>query len=267
MKKIILFLFSVFLFSKEIIIKKDNNSTTILKEQKIWLLNHINFFTPDFLNIAPEDSLIKFKISYNTQQQKTKISLNAKLILPSFEKKVSKIKISKNKLSTKIFTFKITPLFLIYKSIPTPILKTNFNLKNDYIIKYSAISETIYYYFIHNELKEITTFAINKLINISNLKFKISKTYLSTDKNNLYYSSGIYYYTTTNKFIRTYGFEINGERKKLPVIYQYKLLFDYRHTLFNKKYIYLDVIPYIYANKDYHYKIKPAMNISFNINF
>ena len=271
MKKLIfLSIFSILLFSKEIILKKEEikeNNLTIFQESKIWIFKKLNSFTPEFLQVSPQDSLLKFKTSYDTREDKIKTSLNAKIIFPSFESKTSKINISKNSLSTKIFTFKIIPLLIFYKSIPTPTIKTFFSLKNDYIIKYSEIAETIYYYSIHNEYKENTTFTINKIVDISNLKFKISKSYYSTDKNNLYYLSGLYYYTTTNKFIRTYGFEISGNRKKLPVIYEYKLFFDYRHTLFNKKYIYVEITPYLFASKDYHYQVKPASTISLNIKF
>ena len=277
MKKVVfifLILFS-FLFGKihkQIVLNKktiETNNTIIQQETLIknWLINKINSFTPNFLNVSPDESIFKFKIYYDTKTQKTKASLNAKVILPVFEKTTSKIKISKTNVTTKIFTFKLTPLLMIYKSLLTPTLKTTISLKNDYVIKYSEIAETIYYYFIHNQYKETTTFAINKIVNISNLKFKASKTYLSTDKNNLYYLFGFYYYTDTLKFIRTYGFELSGQRKKLPIIYIYKLFFDYRHILFDKRFAFLDFTPYLYSSKDDHYKIKPAINVSFNVKF
>ena len=276
MKRIFLLLIlTSFLFSKvpsTIVLKnktKETNNTIIQQETLIknWFINTINSFTPDFLNVSPKDSLFKFKTYYDTKENKIKTSLNAKVILPSFEKETSKIKISKRNIKTKIFTFKLTPLLMIYKSILTPTLKTVMSLKNDYVIKYSEIAETIYYYFIHNEYKEKTTFTINKIININNLNFKISKSYYSTEKNNLYYMSGIYYYTKRKKFIRTYGFEISGNRKHLPVIFMYKLLFDYRHIVFDKKFAFFDITPYLYSSKDYHYQIKPALSVSFNIKF
>ena len=276
MKRIFLLLIlTSFLFSKvpsSIVLKnktKETNNTIIQKETiiKNWLINKLNSFTPDFLNVSPEDSLFKFKTYYDTKENKIKTSLNAKVILPALEKKTSKIQISKSNIKTKIFTFKLIPLLMIYKSILTPTIKTVMSLKNDYVIKYSEIAETIYYYFIHNEYKERTTFAINKIINVDNLKFKISKSYYSTQKNNLYYMSGIYYYTKEKKFIRTYGFEISGNRKHLPVIFMYKLLFDYRHIVFDKKFAFFDITPYLYSSKDYHYQIKPALSVSFNIKF
>ena len=276
MKKIFLLLiFSIFLFANvpsAIILNKKTKETnnTIIQQETIiknWLINKLNAFTPDFLNVSPEDSLFKFKIFYDTRTNKMKSSLDAKVILPALEKSISKINVSKKNVKTKIYTFKIIPLLMIYKSILTPTLKTTMSLKNDYIIKYSQIAETIYYYFIHNEYKETTTYAINKILNMDNIKFKISKTYRSTDKHNITYMSGIYYYTKENKFIRTYGFEISGQRKKLPVIYMYKLFFDYRHTILDKKFAFLDFMPYLYFSKDYHYTIKPALNISLNIKF
>ena len=276
MKRIfLLIILTSFLFSKvpsSIVLKnktKETNNTIIQKETiiKNWLIKKLNSFTPDFLNISPKDSIFKFKTYYDTKENKIKTSLNAKVILPAFKQTASKIKISKSNVKTKIYTFKLIPLLMIYKSILTPTLKTVMSLKNDYVIRYSQIAETIYYYFIHNEYKENTSFAINRIINIENIKFKISKTYLSTDKNNLYYMSGIYYYTKENKFIKTYGFEISGQRKKLPVIYMYKLFFDYRHTIFDKKFAFFDITPYLYSLKDYHYQIKPALNVSFNIKF
>ena len=258
-KKLLLVLFlQSFLFGKEIIIKKEikeTNTSVVEKKEsiKIWLFNKINSFTPDFLNISPKESALKFKLSYDTKYKKLKTNLDAKLILPSFEKTTSKVEISDKK--------------LVSKTIPTPTIKNYFHLKSDYFIKSFEFAETIYFYFIHNDFKEITSFAINRIIDIDNLKFKITKTFLSTKKDNLFYTFGLYYYTTNDKFIRTYGFELSGERKKLPFIYQYKLFLDYRQIIFNKKFIYFDITPYLYANKENHYIIKPAINISFNIKF
>jgi len=272
MKKFILIIFIFSLLSANNITLtqklKENNSTIIQEQVKIiknWFIKNFNYFTPDFLNISPKDSVFKLKIFYNSQTNKLQANVNAKLILPSFEKKYTKIKL--NSAKTKQFNFKITPMIRIYKSLLTPIIKTSFTFKNDFLIKELLFNETLYYYFIHNEYKETTSLAFKKFLTFKNLMLKLSKTYYSTQKNNLFYTFGLYFYTQAQKYITTYGFEISGERKKLPFIYSYKLFTTYRHILFNKKFTYIDITPYLQASKDWKYKIKPFINISFNVNF
>jgi len=272
MKKFILITFIFSLLSANNITLKQKfkeNNTTIIQEQvkiiKNWFIENFNSFTPDFLKISPKDSIFKFKISYDSQTDKLQTNLNARLVLPSFERKYTKVKLNKG--TTKQIKFKITPMLRIYKSLLTPIMKTSFTFKNDFLIKEMLFNETFYYYFIHNEYKEITSLAFKRFLTFKNLMLKLSKTYYSTQKSNLFYTFGLYFYTQAQKYITTYGFEISGERKKLPFIYSYKLFITYRHILFNKKFMYINITPYLQASKDWEYKIKPFINISFNVNF
>ena len=262
-------LFSLLFAKKEIVLKQkiqENNNTIIQKQALIlknWLINNLNNLTPDFLNISPTDSLIKFKIGYDSQTNKITSSLNARLILPSYEKSATKIKLNTG--NTKSYKIRITPIIRMYKSILTPVLKNSFTYKNDYLIKETVFNETFYYYFIHNEYKEITSLAFKKFLTLNNLMFKMSKTYYSTQKSNLFYLFGLYFYTQQKKYITTYGFETSGERKKLPFIYSYKIFTTYRHLIFNNKFAYIDITPYLQASKEWEYKIKPYIAISFNI--
>jgi len=266
----LIFLFSLLSAQEKAIILKqkiqENNNTIIQKQAVIlknWLINSLNNLTPEFLNISPRDSLIKFKIGYDSQTNKIKTSLNAKLILPSFEKSSTKIKLNTGQ--TKTYKLKITPIIKMHKSKITPVLKNSFTYKNDYLIKEVSFNETLYYYFIFNEYKEITTLSFNKFLTLKNLMFKISKTYYSTQKSDMFYLFGLYFYTQQKKYITTYGFEMSGERKKLPFIYSYKIFTTYRHLIFNNKFAYIDITPYLQSSKDWKYRIKPFISISFNV--
>ena len=247
---------------------KENNNTIIQEEAKIiknWIIKNYNALMPDYLQLSPEDSLLKFSLSYDTQYNKLTSNLNAKLIFPSFEKQITKVKINTG--TTKTYKFKITPILQVYKSTLTPVLKNSFTYTHSLLLQSIMFNETFYFYFIHNDYKEITSLAFKKFLNYNNLMFKISKTYYSTQKSNLYYVFGIYYYTQQKKDILTYGLELSGQRKKLPFIYAYKIFTTYRHLIFGDKFTYIDITPYLEASKDWHYQIKPYIKISFNLKF
>jgi len=274
MKRLVFFIIlSLFAYSSNTIVlsKKENNKTEEIILIKKWLINKYNSIMPNFLNIQQKERMFDFKISYSTKDNKIKESLNAKIIFPELVKIVTKNKNTKknkkNPLLQTQYKFKILPLIRLYKHRLTPILKTSFDIKNFYLLKTLNFNETFYFYFLFNEYKETTTLSLNRFLYLNNLMFKISKTYLSTDKSNLYYLFGIYYYSDLIKFIRTYGFEMSGERKKLPFIYSYKLFFTYRHILFGKRYIFANITPYIQASKEWNYKVKPFLTLSFNIRF
>ena len=266
----LIFLFSL-LSSQDITLKqkiKENNNTIIQEEAKIfknWLIKNINEITPDFLNVSPRDSLIKLKVGYDTQTDKITSSLNARLILPSYEKSSTKVKLNTG--TTKSYKLRITPIIRMYKSRITPVLKNSFTFKNDFLIKEMIFNETVYFYFFHNEYKEITSLSFKKFLTMKNLMLKLSKTYYSTQKSNLFYLFGIYFYTQQKKFITTYGFETSGERKKLPFIYSYRLFTTYRHIIFDNKFAFIDITPYLQSSKDWQYKIKPFLSVSFNVRF
>ena len=272
MKKLFVLIFLVSLLSAKTVILnqkiKETNNTIIQEEAKIfknWLIKNINEFTPDFLNVSPRDSLIKLRIGYDTQTDKITTSLNAKLILPSYEKSATKIKLSTG--NTKTYKIRITPIIRMYKSKITPVLKNSFTFKNDFLIKEMVFNETLYYYFFFNEYKEITSLSLKKFLAMKNLMLKLSKTYYSTQKSNMFYLFGIYFYTEQKKQITTYGFETSGERKKLPFIYSYRLFTTYRHIIFNNKFAFIDITPYLQASKEWQYKIKPFLSVSFNVRF
>jgi len=282
MKKLVFFIIvSLFAYSSNTIVlskkEKETNTTTIETTTLIkkWLVDKYNAITPDFLNIQPKDRMIDFQVSYDAKTSKLKEKLNVRVLFPAFVKITKKIRNNKkennstknNFLFQTEYKFKILPLIRIYKQKLTPILKTSLDLKNEYLLKAINLNETFYFYFIFNEYKEITTITLKRFLYINNLMFKASKTYLSTQKNNLFYLFGTYYYSDFIKYIKTYGFEMSGERKKLPFIYSYKLFFTYRHILFGKRYIFADITPYIQASKEWNYKVKPFLTLSFNIRF
>ena len=278
MKRLVFFIIVSFIYASNTIVlskkEKETNSTQIEETTLIkkWLVDKYNAITPDFLNVQPKDRMIDFKVIYSTKDKKTKENLNIRVLLPALVKITKKIKTKNNKKKKNIlfqteYKFKILPLIRLYQKKITPILKTSLDLKNSYLLKELNFNETFYFYFIFNEYKEVTTFTLKKFLTLDNLMFKASKTYLSTDKDNLFYKLGIYYYSDFIKYIKTYGFEISGERKKLPFIYSYKLFFTYRHILFNKRYIFANITPYIQASKEWNYKVKPFLTLSFNIRF
>ncbi len=272
MKKFFALIFLVSLLSAKTIILnqkiKETNNTIIQEEAKIfknWIIKNYNALMPNFLNVSPQESLIKFSLSYDTQQKKLQSNLNARLILPSFERQITKIKL--NNATTKTFSIKLTPIVRIYKSLLTPIIKNSLTFKNDLLIKSFTFNETIYFYFIFNEYKEISTVAIKRFMTMNNVMLKISKTYYSTQKSNLYYLFGLYYYTQNIKKITTYGVELTGDRKHLPFIYSYKVFITYRHLIFGNKFTYFDITPYLQSSKEWQYGIKPFLSVSFNVRF
>jgi len=274
MKRFILFIIlSLFIYASDTVVlsKKEKKTksaqieeTTLIKK---WLVDKFNAITPDFLNVTPRDRMVNFKLSYDTQNNKLTTKLNIRVLLPAFERVITKTKLKNNKVSQSQYKFKILPIIRIYKKKLTPILKTSFDFQNQYLIKEVNFNETIYFYFLFNEYKEITTVTFQKFLTVNNLMLRLSKTYLSYEKNNLFYLFGLYYYSDFIKYIKTYGFEMSGERKKLPFIYSYKIFFTYRHILFGKRYIFADITPYLQSSKEWNYKIKPFLNLSFNVRF
>jgi len=274
MKRVILFIIlSLFIYASDTVVlsKKEKNTKSIQIEEttliKKWLIDKFNAIMPDFLNVTPRDRMVNFKISYDTQNNKITSNLNIRVLLPAFVKIKTKTKINNNNISQAQYKLKILPIIKLYKRKITPILKSSFDFKNETLIKEVNFNETLYYYFLFNEYKEITTLTFQKFLTVNNLMLKLSKTYLSTEKNNLFYLFGLYYYSDFIKYIKTYGFEMSGERKRLPFIYSYKIFFTYRHILFGKRYIFADITPYLQASKEWQYKIKPFLNLSFNVRF
>jgi hypothetical protein len=269
MKKIILLILTSILFaSNTVVLKKRQKETnnSVIKEELIlrkWLINKINSVLPDYLQAEPKENMINFSLKYDTRKKKLTSNLNLRLIFPSLEGKYQKSTETK----TKTIKLKLIPILLMHRQKPCPTLKASFTFQNRALLKNLTFNETLYYYTVFTEYKEISTVTLDKFIAIDNLTFKISKIYLSTDKTNLYYYAGLYYYTDFFKFVRIYGYEMGGERKKLPFIYWQKLFFTYRKILFNKRYIFFDFTPYLYYSKEYDYKPKFFVSTSLNLKF
>ncbi|WP_457560933.1 hypothetical protein [Caminibacter sp.] len=269
MKKIIIVILTSFLFaSNTVVIKKkqkETNSTYVTEEViiKKWLINKINAILPNYLQAEPKENMLNFSLGYDTKNKKYFSRLNIRLIFPSLETKYTKSTLK----NTKSYTFKLLPIFQIYKHTPCPTLKASFTYNNQQLLKNLTFNETFYYYTVFTEYKEITTVTLKRFITIDNLMYKIAKTYYSTDKHNLYYYTGVYYYSDFIKFIRIYGYECGGERKKLPIIYWHRIFFTYRKILFNKRYIFLDITPYLFISKEYDYNPKIFFTTSINVKF
>jgi hypothetical protein len=269
MKKIILVILSTILFASNTVVlkkkQKETNTSTVNEEiiLRKWLIDKINAIMPEYLQAEPKENMFNFSVSYDTYTKKTHSKLNLRLFFPSVEGQYSKSTLTK----TKTIKIKLLPILQIYKKLPCLTLKGSLSIKNETLLKNVTFNETIYYYTTFTEYKEITTLAFNRFVDINNLTFKISKTYLSTDKKNISYVFGLYYYIDFYKFIRIYGYEMGGQRKKDPFIYYYKLFFTYRHILFNKRYIFLELTPYLLVSKEFNFNPKIFASASFNVKF
>jgi hypothetical protein len=271
MRKIILVILSTILFASNqntVVFKekeKKENNTTIKEELFLrrWITDRINAVLPSYLQTEPTENMVNFSMGYDFRSNKFYNRLKLKLVFPAIEGKYSKSTLTK----TKTIKIKLIPIFQVYKQLPCLTLKGSFTFSNDEIIKNFTFNESIYYYTTYTEYKEITTFTFRRFVTIDNLMFKVSKTYYSTQKTNMFYVFGFYYYSDFYKFIRIYGIEWGGERKKDPFIYWYKLFFTYRHILFDRRYIFLEFTPYLLISKEYHFSPKTFASISFNIKF
>jgi hypothetical protein len=273
MKKIILVILSTILFASNTIVlkkkEKETNNTAIKEEVLLrkWIIDRLNAIMPEYLQAEPSESMFFVSFGYDFHSKKLFSKLNTKLVFPALESEYSKSTFTKTNIKTKIIKFKLLPILHIYKQLPCLTLKGSITLQSNSLLKNIVLNETIYYYTTYTEYKEITTLTYKKFIEINNLSFKASKTYKSTDKANINYLFGLYYYTDFYKFIRIYGFETGGERKKDPFICYYKLFFTYRHILFNKRYIFLELTPYILVSKEFNFSPKIFASASFNVKF
>ena len=269
MKKIILLILTSILFASNIIVLKKKEKikkNKVIREEIIfrkWLIDKINAVLPSYLQAEPKENMFKFSIKYDTDTKTFSSNLNIKVFFPSIEGKKS----SSTTKKTRIYKFKLLPILQLYKKLPTITLKASFTYNSLTFLRDFYFNETIYYYTTFTEYKEISTITLKRFINISNLEFQASKTYNSTQKNNIFYSFGVYYSSDLYKFIRIYGYTFGGDRKHDPFIYYHKLFFTYRHILFNKRYIYLDITPYILSSKEHHYSPRFNLTTSLNVKF
>ncbi|NPA12208.1 MAG: hypothetical protein GXO62_08190 [Epsilonproteobacteria bacterium] len=268
--RILIFLLTFLYASDTVVInqKEKENNNTIIKEELIlkkWLIDKYNSIVPNILKGEPKDNFVDMQIGYDIKNKKIFSHLKVNILLPSLERKI--IKESKTTLQTKSYNFKVVPFLQLYKSTPTLTIKPSFTFKNLTEYNQFTFNESLYYYTSYTEYKEVSTITLDKFANIKNLYLRAYKTYYSTDKTNLYYTFGVYYFREFYKFIRLYGFETGGERKKLPFIYYYKLFFTYRHILFDKRYLFFEFTPYLYHSKEYDFHTKVFADLSLNLKF
>jgi hypothetical protein len=275
MKKILfLILTSILLFASNVV--KDKNETYGVEYFKKYIIGKFNYIMPSFLQVQPMDNFFSFSAGYDTLNKKFTQSLSINVYIPRLQKKVTKTKIKKRKkriIKTEI-KFKFLPLLRLYHRIPTVVFKTSltYSKKNEnsfkVISKKFSINESVYIYPFFKFLTESTTIQFHRFLSINNLVYSITRSYNTQDKGNMGYSTGVYFYNgIISKFIRTYGFTMGGSTHNKPVIYYYKLFFNYRHILFNKKYYFITLTPYLLFSKDYDYNPKAAISASFNIKF
>ena len=254
---------------------KETNSTntTVINVRKV-LIEGFNFFMPSYLQVEPKEDFLDLALNYDLLHNNLSTSVKVRVILPSLERSLKKIsKKNKTKTTTKTYTFKITPLLRLYNSVPTLVIRPSFTFSNSVydiissITKKFYFNETFYYYTFQNEWKESTTLTLNEAISIKNLVFRANKTLTSKEKSNFHHNLGFYYYDKFAKYIRIYGFVTGGEKKLSPFVYYYKLFFTYRHILFNKKYFYIEITPYLMASKEWDYTVKFFANASLHLKF
>ena len=271
MKKGLFFLLFSILYASNVVVlskkEKENNNTIIQEETFIrkWLIDKYNAMVPSFLEGEPTENMLHLSIGYDTKNRKVYSHAKVKILLPEFEKNFSKQ--SKTSLTSKTLKIKLLPILQIYKTLPTLTLKGSLTLQKEALFKKVILNESIYYYTTYTEYKEITTLSITRFISVDNMLLRIQKTYYSYDKTNMYYQAGIYYYTDFYTYIKSYGLETGGERKKLPFLYWYKLFFTYRHILFDRRYLYIELTPYLYYSKEYDFHLKLFFNVSLNVKF
>jgi hypothetical protein len=268
MKKLILFVIIINLFAGSV--KNINSTHKIIVGYKKNFIDKINYFIPDFLKISTETSFVNLKIYEDTLTQKTpSASININIKLPELYVKTIKSKSqktnNKQNIENSSFTFKIKP-FIRLKKDKIFFLQNIIEYKKNYSDNEFGISNKINFYPIDNYYEESINFAYFK---------HLKHTYginlnLSTNKNDFptkYYSLNFSMSHLFKKFIRSFGYTIGGDTSNNPTIYYHKIYFTFRHTLFNKKYIFMELTPYILFSKDYNYQIKAAVSSSINVKF
>jgi hypothetical protein len=270
MKKILfLILTSILLFGEN----TDSNSTKRLVRK--YIFSRVNYILPDFLELQPKENFFNAYVSYDTLSKKVSSSVSVNIYIPKLTKKFSKTKTKKkkNKITKTQLYLKILPLIRFYRSTPTLVIKTNaFFSKKTQILnipsKDFSLEETIYFYPFYKFFLEETTFKLHKFLNFENMVFSLSKSIDTRTPRVVSYSAGIYLYNGMfTKFIRVYGLTLSGETDEKPVVYSYKLFFNYRRVLFDKKFVFVNVEPYVLFSKDYGYEPKLAAVISINVKF
>jgi hypothetical protein len=271
MKKIIIFVIIINLFAS---VKDINSSRTIICYKKKFI-DKVNYFIPNFLKISNETPFFNFNIYEDTLTQKIP-SLSLKIHIKLPELYIKKTKLSSNNFNKKnnnvihnkkisyltTTTFKLRPILRIRKT-RIFFLQNIIEVKRKYSNTEYGISNKINYYF--NSFREEINFAY-----IKHLKHTYSTNFnISTTKESLptkYYSFNISISNFKEKFISSYGYTFGGDTDKNPIIYYHNIFINFRKAL-HKKYIFLEITPYILISKYYNFKIKPAISSSVNIKF
>jgi hypothetical protein len=268
MKKFILFVIIVNLFAGSV---NDINSThKIIVGYKKNFIDRINYFIPDFLKISSEKSFAHLKIYEDTlTQKKPAASLGINIKLPEFyvKKITNKPKKINNKqtIESSSLIFKLRPFVRLKKS-RIFFLQNIIEYKKSYLNNEFGISNNINFYPFDNYYNESINFAYFKhLRHTYGINLNISTN--QEDFPTKYYSLNFSISNFFKKSIRSLGYIIGGNTKDNPFIYYHKLYFNFRKALFNRKYIFLELTPYILFSKDYDYKIKAAISSSINVKF
>jgi hypothetical protein len=256
-----------FNLSKDIV--KPTHKTLVGIKKKI--IDQVNYFTPDSLQISKETSTVNIKIYYDTLNQTSpSYSANVHIKLPEFyltkiKTKPKKIK-NKKTLENSIFNIKIRPIIKLREN-RFLFLQNIIEYKKFYSTNEFGISNKINLYPIDNNYyEESIKFAylkhLQQIYSIT-LEFSTNKDILPQKNYSLTFSIS----KLQKIYIKSLGYKIGGNTKENPVIYYHKLYFDFRRKLFNKKYLFLEITPYLLLSRDYHYKLEPAVYSSINIKF
>jgi hypothetical protein len=268
MKKFIFFIIIINLFANSV---KDINSTDkIIVGYKKNFIDKINYFIPDFLKISTETSFVNIRVYEDTLTQKTpSASIGINIKLPEiFVKKIKTKNKNVNNTKKKEYSsiiFKLRP-FIRIKKHRIFFFQNIIEYKKIYFNNEFGISNKINYYPFESYWEENVNFAYFKHLKHT---FGVNLN-IYTDKEDFptkYYSLNFSLSHFKTKIISSFGYEIGGSSSDNPFIYYHKLFINFRKTLFNKKYIYLELMPYVLISKDYNFKLKPAVSSSINIKF
>ena len=242
MKKLIFFIIlSEVLFSLTISIERNKNS-----------------IIPYYLRLGSNETLLSLSARYDTLTHKSSFLANLHLYIKLFSKTNTKKIKHKNKNKTFLYQYKSR------LGIKTINKKLSLEFKNSYKIKYNKFT-------FYEEISPAIPFFVHES---TTLEYKYNDKMFFLNKSFTYkkagmdYSFGINFYKLfLPKFVRTITFSLNGNTSTNPFIYSYEISTSYRFSILHKKYLFLNINPYILISKAYDFKIKPAIKLSLNYNF
>jgi len=221
--------------------------TFALVQLKKDFIAKINYFTPEYLRISPEESFFNLKAEYNSITKKASYSLHIHLRLPAISAKYKKVKSNTKK--TIMINFKTRPYIRLKKG------KIKLFLSNSIKIEKKAFFKTVLLerldVYVDNFWENLVEFSVNK--NKTTFTASYNKTKTSNDS----YTIGTYYAIKNDKKITVFGLQRHIQPN------DYTLFVSYRHTLFHSKRVYLEIKPYLlYTNI-----LKPAFDVNINYKF